>query len=117
MAQVMILDDDGIEEKDELAVNGSGEVEFRFSKDAAANVRVDWSGHTVVLKPSARANIGVIPNGDITLSGGVDWGILERSIGTNAAIGFKFPNNTSFNINHIYNSDGHQIGFSLKFIL
>jgi len=113
----MILNDDEIDDTNELAVNGSGELEFRFSKDAEANLRVDWSRRSVILKPSARTSIGVIPNGDITLSGGVDWDILEKSMGTNAAIGVKFPNNTTFKINHIHNSDGHQVGFSLKFIL
>jgi len=114
MAQIAIFEDDGIETKQEYEVSGSGELELRFGDDTAANLEVDWTRNSVVLKPSANAKIEVIPDGHLSLEGGVDFGILNRSLGTHTAVGFKFPNKARFRVEHAYNSEGHQVGFSLK---
>jgi hypothetical protein len=95
-------------------VRGSGELEICFGERAEADIEIDWSRRSVVLKPGASAHVEVVPNGNLHVDGEVDFDVLKRSISTHATLGFTFPNKARMSVSHGYGPDGHQLGFSLK---
>jgi len=100
--------------KQDFDVRGSGELEIRFSERAEADIEIDWSRSSVVLKPGASARLEVVPNGNLHVGGGVDFDVLKRSISTHTTLGFTFPSKARLSVSHGYGPDGHQLGFSLK---
>jgi hypothetical protein len=112
MAYLALYDDTEAKTK-EIELQGSGEIEFQFNDRASADITVDWSNQSVVIKPSAKASIRVFSRGNLKIPGGTSLDILERDIGTHAAVSLSFPSKMKFGITYKYRENGNQFGFSI----